>query len=420
MSQSSIDVAVSFGRAIRNRDFDDAVALFGTETTIDLVNELRSEHNFPLSDDLEFFSRRLRCALRALNGEIESVYANQVNNTGESVNIIITFECEHSCQELSVTFDSEANIVDLASPDRYTPPSYANKLKYEEYPLTIDSDTTELEAIATVPISSENVPIAVLVPGAGDVDKNATVGPNKLFKDLALGLATQNIATLRYDKREAVTEIPDEQRTLENLYFSDGVRAAEIAAEQDRVDADSVVVVGHSQGGRCAFEIARRYGNARAVAALDPPVLRPLEGDGEHLRNHLEIDGLVPPHFKQIIEQYTRRKEQFDQESADGQQSQVFLNSMWDYDQFETASSLTIPVLLYEMELSHQAPSKKRERWREVLSSERHTIYQQPSLNHNCQKGLRPHSMIESALFHKNVDESVVTDLADWIVESTS
>jgi dienelactone hydrolase len=327
MPRSHADIAVSFGRAVRDRDFEDAVALFGPDK-IQLVDELRARHNLPLGDDLEFFLRRLRCAVRALNGDIKSVSARQMDETDELVTVLLTFECEHSRQELSVEFDRDGNAVNLSSPDSYTPPSYADASDFEEYSITLDAERTELDAIATVPTSSESVPVVVLVPGAGEIDKDATVGPNKLFQDIAWGLATENIATLRYDKRETVTEIPEEQRTLENLYFTDGVRAAQRAAK--RVDTDSVVFVGHSQGGRCAFEMARQYGDAGGVAALDPPVIKPLEGDGQQLRTLLEIDGMVPPHCEQAVENYRTRKEAFHSQSADDQPS-VFLNSVWNY-----------------------------------------------------------------------------------------
>lgn len=415
MPRSHADIAVSFGRAVRDRDFEDAVALFGPDK-IQLVDELRARHNLPLGDDLEFFLRRLRCAVRALNGDIKSVSARQMDESDELVTVLLTFECEHSRQELSVEFDRDGNAVNLSSPDSYTPPSYADASDFEEYAITLDAERTELDAIATVPTSSETVPVAVLVPGAGEIDKDATVGPNKLFQDIAWGLATENIATLRYDKRETVTEIPEEQRTLENLYFTDGVRAARRAAK--RVDTDSVVFVGHSQGGRCAFEMARQYGDTGGVAALDPPVIKPLEGDGQQLRNLLEIDGLVPPHFEQAVENYRTRKEEFHSQSADDQPS-VFLNSMWNYDQFETAASLSTPLLLYEMELNRQAPAEKRERWREVLSNDRDTIHRGSELNHNCQRGQQPRSILEPVLFHTTVDEKVISDLADWIFAST-
>ena len=41
----------------------------------------------------------------------------------------------------------------------------------------------------------------VLVHGSGPQDRDETLGPNKPFRDLAWGLASQGVAVLRYDKR---------------------------------------------------------------------------------------------------------------------------------------------------------------------------------------------------------------------------
>jgi len=47
-------------------------------------------------------------------------------------------------------------------------------------------------------------PAVVLVHGSGPQDRDETIGPNKPFRDLAWGLASQGIAVLRYDKRTKV------------------------------------------------------------------------------------------------------------------------------------------------------------------------------------------------------------------------
>src|SRR5665213_911675 len=47
-------------------------------------------------------------------------------------------------------------------------------------------------------------PIAVLVQGSGVQDRDATIGGNKFFQQLAWGLAARGVATLRYDRRPKV------------------------------------------------------------------------------------------------------------------------------------------------------------------------------------------------------------------------
>lgn len=41
----------------------------------------------------------------------------------------------------------------------------------------------------------------VLVAGSGPSDRDESIGPNKPLRDLAYGLATRDIAVLRFDKR---------------------------------------------------------------------------------------------------------------------------------------------------------------------------------------------------------------------------
>src|ERR1700693_574071 len=47
---------------------------------------------------------------------------------------------------------------------------------------------------------------AVLVHGAGRMDRDLTIGPNRPFADIACGLARRGIAVLRYEKRSKVYE----------------------------------------------------------------------------------------------------------------------------------------------------------------------------------------------------------------------
>ena len=58
-----------------------------------------------------------------------------------------------------------------------------------------------LYATLTLPAGKGPFPAVVLVGGSGPGDQNESIGPNKPFQDIALGLAARGIASLRYDKR---------------------------------------------------------------------------------------------------------------------------------------------------------------------------------------------------------------------------
>jgi hypothetical protein len=62
--------------------------------------------------------------------------------------------------------------------------------------------TYPLEGILTLPdFNTEKASAVVFVHGSGPLDKDETIGANKLFRDLADGLAKKGIASLRFDKR---------------------------------------------------------------------------------------------------------------------------------------------------------------------------------------------------------------------------
>ena len=71
--------------------------------------------------------------------------------------------------------------------------------------VTIDSATADVQLGCTwttpPPSADSRWPAAALLTVAGPDDRHQTVGPHRLFADLAHGLAARGIATLRCDDR---------------------------------------------------------------------------------------------------------------------------------------------------------------------------------------------------------------------------
>ena len=71
--------------------------------------------------------------------------------------------------------------------------------------IVVKTDTFSLPGILTVPDKVVGkVPCVVFVHGSGPNDRDETIGPNKVFKDIADSLSINGIASLRYDKRTLV------------------------------------------------------------------------------------------------------------------------------------------------------------------------------------------------------------------------
>jgi dienelactone hydrolase len=182
-----------------------------------------------------------------------------------------------------VTFDEAGRISGLYFGPRPTEelkqwaaPGYAAPDRFEEVPVAVSNGPWHLPGTLTLPKQKGPFPAAVLIPGSPPVDQDETVGPNKVFKDLAWGLASRGVAVLRYTKRTcqfgaglgggmvSSFSVRDE--------LSDDARAALalLAARKD-VDHRHTFLVGHSLGGLVATQIAADDPRVSGVVLLGAP-----------------------------------------------------------------------------------------------------------------------------------------------------
>jgi uncharacterized protein len=144
--------------------------------------------------------------LTAQAGPFQRQIAASILPRGVLSVVIITCKFERATFDVQVTVNP-ANLVGglylrpAAPAVTYAPPAYASPAAYKESEVTVGIGQWVLPATLTMPVASVPMPAVVLVHGSGPGDRDATVGPNKPFKDLALGLASRGIAVLRYDKR---------------------------------------------------------------------------------------------------------------------------------------------------------------------------------------------------------------------------
>lgn len=139
-------------------------------------------------------------------GPLQSVGKATFREGNEAIETILPLRFEQQEQRLLLRFDSlekiSAFILQPANEaENWRYPVYAKADSYREFSMKVLSDTVQLPAILTLPKNCKQCPVVLLVHGAGPNDKDESQGPNKMFKDLAVGLASRGIASLRYDKR---------------------------------------------------------------------------------------------------------------------------------------------------------------------------------------------------------------------------
>jgi dienelactone hydrolase len=158
------------------------------------------------------------------------------------------------------------------------PARYVVASRFREEPVVVGAAPYLLDGTLTLPVGPGPFPAAVLVHGSGPNDRDETVGANKIFKDLAEGLASAGIAVLRYDKRTfRYGDRLTNAITVDEEVLDDAVAAARMLAARPEVDARRLFVIGHSLGGQLAPEIAVRAGTVAGAVLLAPPGRPPWE-----------------------------------------------------------------------------------------------------------------------------------------------
>ncbi len=111
------------------------------------------------------------------------------------------------------------------------------------------ADGATLAGTLTVPNgATKRLPVVILVHGSGPGTRDGGVPANPTFLDLSNALSNAGFIVLRYDKRGigASTGTPTEDW---RILVQDVRAAAAFARTQPQVDPNSIVLLGHSEGG---------------------------------------------------------------------------------------------------------------------------------------------------------------------------
>ncbi len=210
-------------------------------------------------------------------------------------------EFERAALIMTVTFDAEGRIAGLffaPAPPAAAPPAGSetsdniNNSKnaspareHASFPAgdareaTVKNGKVQLPGTLVLPhgaTAKRPVPAVVFVHGSGPNDRDETIGPNRLFRDLADSLAAAGIASLRYDKRTYVYRAETASISGGKLDYDvetvdDAVCAIDLLRHTAGIDPQRIYVVGHSQGAMLAPRIAARSGKAAGCVMLAAP-----------------------------------------------------------------------------------------------------------------------------------------------------
>jgi dienelactone hydrolase len=357
--------------------------------------------------------------------------AVRIESDAATTTAIVTCEMERASIDIRVVLNATGRVGGLfiapAVPVvAYSVPPYANPARYREDEVTVGAPGWPLPGTLTRPVDSALVPAVVLVHGSGPGDRDESVGANKPFKDLALGLASSGVAVLRYEKR--TKQFPARMRgingfTVNDETIDDAVAAVDFLRHQPGIDPDRIVVVGHSLGGTLIPRIARADARIAGLVVLAGAVRSIDDAMRAQLQYIAEADGTITPAEQQQMDAVARSLAPVaaltEADAANPTPIAGAPASYWldlrGYNPPEAARAVTQPMLILQGERDYQVTMAEFDTWKATLASRPATTFKSyPSLNHLFIAGTGKSLPAEYAV-PGHVSADVVADIASWV-----
>jgi dienelactone hydrolase len=335
-----------------------------------------------------------------------------------------------------VTFDKEGRIAGLyfgpqptEVANQWSAPSYSVANRFDEVPITVTDGPWHLPGTLSLPKGNGPFPVIVLVPGSPPLDQDATVGPNKVFKDLAWGLASRGIAALRYTKRThqfgaGLGSGPISSFTLREELDDDTRAAVTLLAGRSDVDHQQIFLVGHSLGGIGASQVAADNSQIAGVVAMGTPSADLLTVLLQRVEDSASQGGEEGKQASQMIPVLTKLRDggYAPGEIVDlfGQRSPVsYWAGLRNYEPAAETAKLKIRVMVMVGGDDGEVPPEDFNHWKVALAGRGNdTLKFYPGVFHlfmpstATQKG----DTSEDWTRPSHVSPEVVDDLASWIL----
>lgn len=312
----------------------------------------------------------------------------------------------------------------------YTPPVYAEGLGTGKKYINFFSDGFELSGELVIPLDCKKCPVVILVHGSGPNDRDETIGPNKVFYDIALGLASQGVASYRYDKRSKLyPEVLEEQFDLYDETINDAIAAFYTIKNDTSLDFGSYVMLGHSLGAYSMPLIADSLSSDLTGAVLFSANARKLEDLIEYQMDYLTgFDGVINKEEATIIEENRKKAEnirtgQYTLETKSEDLLAYWPGTFWKrISTYNPVTTLTgnvdFPFLILQGEKDYQITMTDFGIWKSATKGLKTVqLKSYPKLTHLFSPTDADRSSPGDYFLPNNVDYKVIQDIAKWAKE---
>lgn len=308
----------------------------------------------------------------------------------------------------------------------YSSPAYAISAKIVEQKVSIPSGTIKLKGVFTKPVinGEKKSPLIIFVGGSGPTDEDETMEIEKPFKDLALGLAVEKIATIRFAKKthSFPAKYKDKNYTIYDEYLEDVKNVIAYAKTLREIDTTKIIILGHSLGGMLAPLLMQQNPSIRGAILLEANA-RPLEDliyEQSVYLSQLKKDTTGSSSLQTIKSEVQSVKNITGADS-----SKLYFNakgSYWlslkAYDPLKTAKSIKKRnLLIIQGGKDYQVTEKDYLLWKKTLSSNAAVAFKfYPKITHAIVETDESPSPANYSV-PLNVPYYIITDISSWLKE---
>ncbi|MGN7411388.1 alpha/beta hydrolase family protein [Paenibacillus sp. SAF-068] len=377
-------------------------------------------------------------ALEGQNGKITSeAIAKHVENNTVHRNVTYTFKTELTRINITVRMNDDGLVDDMyiaaATPDVYQKPSYDDPSAYTEQDITVGQGNLALPGTLTLPKGEGPFPVVILVHGSGPSNRDAAIGGAKPFRDLAVGLASQGVAVLRYDKvtYEHTYKVASQPKfTLKQESVDQVTDAVDMLKKNTQIDSSSIFVAGHSQGGFAlpliiAEDDQHDIAGSILLAAPSSSFVDVLTEQQDELVDRMKQLGLdteliqgQADFYKNVAKIVKDPNYSVDHlPEAFPLQPAYWWFEQRDYVPAELAKTQNIPMLVIQGENDVQVSMNQFRTWKSALQGRSNVTYNSyPKVNHllTSYDGL---SIGQEYAEPSNVSKAIIDDIAKWVLK---
>jgi len=306
----------------------------------------------------------------------------------------------------------------------YSVPKYVKEKRFVEETVTFKSDDLMMKCVVVLPTKlKKETPIFIFVHGSGPNDRDEFVGPNKIFKDLAYGLATKGIPSLRYDKRSYLYKSLELNNDINKEVLNDVKSAIKWVKSQDAVKDRPIYIIGHSLGAYLAPQIANTNseinglimmaGNCRPLEDLIVEQYLYLfhlnESNAVELRNEIADLEIKMKYLKDSL------NESSSSEKLPLNLPASYWMSLKKYNHKKAIQNLSVPVFVMQGERDYQVTMTDYELWSEVMQGKSNYYSKRyPKLNHLFLENEGASNPSEY-MIQSHVPKYVIKDIVRWV-----